>query len=231
MNEEEFDKFADEYLGLHKRNIRLTGEEPEFFARYKVELTAHLWSTLGCATPTTILDFGCGIGNSLPHLARSFRSAEIKALDVSKKSLDIAARRFPGLATIVHSHAGEIPLPSESIDLVFSACVFHHIEPTEHVPILAALRRLLRPGGKVVIFEHNPLNPVTRYIVATCEFDENAILIPSRLLKQRQKLAGFKKVHVGYSGFFPHSLRLLRAWEPYLRRLPFGAQYFTVAGN
>ena len=36
MDEAEFDKFADEYRGLHAANIRLSGEEPEYFAEYKV---------------------------------------------------------------------------------------------------------------------------------------------------------------------------------------------------
>ena len=36
MDVKEFDKFAEEYLKLHSQNIRLTGEEPEFFAEYKI---------------------------------------------------------------------------------------------------------------------------------------------------------------------------------------------------
>jgi len=32
----EFDKFADEYLATHKANLAITGEDPEYFARYKL---------------------------------------------------------------------------------------------------------------------------------------------------------------------------------------------------
>ena len=94
---------------------------------------------------------------------------------------------------------GDIPLEAGSFDLVFSACVFHHIEGGEHVGIFQQLRRLLKPTGHIVTFEHNPINPVTRYMVATCPFDENAVLIPAAELRRRQGDAGFNAIDVTYT--------------------------------
>ena len=122
-----------------------------------------------------------------------------------------------------------MPLADASQDLIFSACVFHHIDAAEHTRLFAELKRLLRPGGRLVIFEHNPVNPVTRYIVATCPFDENAVLIPAPTLANRQKAAGFARVETRYTGFFPGPLRALRPLEPAMSALPVGAQYYTVA--
>ena len=36
MDVKEFDKFAEEYLKLHSQNIRITGEDPEYFAEYMI---------------------------------------------------------------------------------------------------------------------------------------------------------------------------------------------------
>jgi hypothetical protein len=124
---------------------------------------------------------------------------------------------------------GAPPAPAEGYDLIFSACVFHHIEAAEHVGIFRKLRERLAPGGTMAIFEHNPVNPVSRYIVATCPFDENAVLIPAAELARRQREAGFGKVEVTYTGFFPGSLKALRPLEPAMGRLPVGAQYYTLA--
>jgi len=228
MDSAEFDRVADEYLSIHSRNIRFTGEDPEYFARYKVEEIRRRWRAAGKAAPSAILDFGTGVGASLPHLARLFPQASLTALDVSQKSLAIAQAR--GIKADFVRYQGEaIPLPQEKFDLVFSACVFHHIPGSEHVGLLAQLRNLLRPDGWLVIFEHNPVNPVTRYIVATCPFDENAVLIPAGGLKAREKAAGFSDIRLAYTGFFPGALRFLRVLEPYLAALPVGAQYYTVA--
>ena len=229
MDAAEFDKFAEEYLATHTDNLKISGEAPDYFARYKLEELRRVWTRQGLAEPAAVLDFGCGIGASLPHLRAAFPAASLSALDVSQKSLDIAAARFPGLAELVRYDGAAIPLPDASQDLIFSACVFHHIDAAEHVRLFGELRRLLRPDGRLVIFEHNPVNPVTRYIVATCPFDENAVLIPGPTLAQRQRAAGFARIETRYTGFFPGPLRALRPMEPWLSALPVGAQYYTLA--
>jgi len=229
MDTAEFDKFAEEYLATHTDNLKISGEAPDYFARYKLEELRRLWTRRGLAEPAAVLDFGCGIGASLPHLHAAFPGATLTGLDVSHKSLAIAESRFPGIATLVPYDGAAVPLPDGSQDLIFSACVFHHVDAEEHIRLFAELLRLLRPGGRLVIFEHNPVNPVTRYIVATCPFDENAVLIPAPTLAKRQQAAGFARVETRYTGFFPGPLRALRPLEPAMSALPVGAQYYTVA--
>jgi SAM-dependent methyltransferase len=225
----EFDKFADEYLAAHTENLAITGEDPEYFARYKIEEISRLYRSKRLPNPRRILDFGCGIGNSVVHLKAAFPQAQVVGLDVSARSLDIARGRFPNAATYEIYDGAEIKLPQQSYDLIFSSCVFHHIDAAEHLSIFRQLRRLLAANGAMIIFEHNPLNPVSRYIVATCPFDENAVLIPGRDFARTQRKAGFGSVEVAYTGFFPGGLRGLRPLEPFLRGVPLGAQYYTFA--
>jgi SAM-dependent methyltransferase len=231
MDVAEFDKFAEEYLATHTSNLAVTGESPDYFARYKIVEVARRLRGLGIS-PRRVLDFGCGIGNSAPHLREAFPQAEITGVDVSEKSLAVARQRFPGAADFVAYDPAEAPPASPSgdgYDLIFSACVFHHIEAAEHVAIFRRLRERIASGGVMAIFEHNPVNPVSRYIVATCPFDENAVLIPAAELAARQKTAGFGRVGVTYTGFFPGPLRALRPLEPLMAGLPVGAQYYTLA--
>ena len=229
MDVAEFDKFADEYLAAHTQNLKISGEAPDYFARYKIDELRRRWNGMKRAEPAAVLDFGAGIGNSLPYLKATFPGARLTGLDVSERSLAVAAARFPDMAELVRYEGGDPPLPAASFDLIFSACVFHHIEADEHVALLASLRRLLAPGGVLAIFEHNPVNPVTRYIVATCPFDENAVLIPAPVFAARQRAAGFAKVSAAFTGFFPGSLKALRPLERYMTALPLGAQYYTLA--
>jgi SAM-dependent methyltransferase len=229
MDIAEFDKFAEEYLATHRTNLAVTGESPDYFARYKIVEVARRLKALKLS-PRRVLDFGCGIGNSAPHLREAFPQAAITGVDVSEKSLAVARQRFPGAADFIALDPGQPPPgPQDGYDLVFSACVFHHIEAAEHVAIFRRLRERIAPGGVMAIFEHNPVNPVSRYIVATCPFDENAVLIPAGELARRQKAAGFRRVDVTYTGFFPGPLKALRPLEPLMAALPLGAQYYTLA--
>jgi SAM-dependent methyltransferase len=225
----EFDAFADDYTELHRHNIRVSGEAPDYFARYKIETLRARWTALGLAEPADILDFGCGVGASLPHLAELFPTSAVLGLDVSEASLAVARARSPAGVSLRAYDGTTIDLPAASQDLIFSACVFHHIEPEARGALLRQLHALLRPGGILVIYEHNPLNPVTRYIVATCPFDENAVLTSAWSLASLQRAAGFKRVRTTYTGFFPAALAGLRRLEPSLGWAPLGAQYYTLS--
>jgi SAM-dependent methyltransferase len=134
------------------------------------------------------------------------------------------------LAHFLHLNETEdLPLPEASVDLVFSACVFHHIPLAEHHRILCDLRRVMKPGGWLFIFEHNPFNPLTRRVVDACPFDENAVLISAGTLKHRLTTAGFREAKIYYRIFFPRMLRWLRPLETGLTWCPVGAQYYIAA--
>jgi ubiquinone/menaquinone biosynthesis C-methylase UbiE len=152
-------------------------------------------------------------------------------LDVSRKSLAVGEQRFPGQADFVKFDGHVLPFPDNYFSLVFAVCVFHHIDQTEHDGFLTELRRILDPAGAAVIFEHNPYNPLTRRAVNSCPFDENAVLITAKLLRQRMMKAGFGSVAYRYQVFFPSFLRRLRPIESYLNWLPLGAQYYVFANK
>lgn len=231
MDKAEFDQIADEYLALHRKNIKASGESPEFFARYKIEDVRHETAKAGIRAEA-ILDFGSGIGNSLPHFNDFFPSARITCADVSRRSLDISRSRYRDIPAC-YAEIDDFRLPFEdgSFDLCFSACVFHHISHAEHEHWLAELRRVTRRNGMLVIFEHNPVNPLTVSAVRNCPFDEHAVLMHASALKQRIARAGWKNAEAVYRMFFPGFLSFARPLEKFMRKLPLGAQYFVVARN
>lgn len=228
MDEAEFDRFADEYYAKHAASIRLSGESPEYFHRYKVDDVADALERSG-RQPKRILDFGGGVGNSLEHMRRRFPLSEIVLLDPSAKSLRVAELKHPGIAEFRQFAGRTIPFPDATFDLVFAACVFHHIPEGEHVPLLREIRRVLTEGGSLFVFEHNPFNPLTLKAVRDCEFDDNAVLIRAAEMRDRARHAGFKDPRSSYRVFFPHALRYFRRFEPHMTRLPLGGQYSVHA--
>jgi ubiquinone/menaquinone biosynthesis C-methylase UbiE len=223
MEEAEFDRYALAYAEQHRQNIVLSGEDPTYFAEYKIRLFAR-WA--GAAqTELKILDFGSGIGNSIPYFRKYFVKSAITCADISQKSLDYAIRRHPGQEQFLKISKKGIPAPDASFDAAFSACVFHHIPRSEHLFWLAELRRVVRPGGAIAVFEHNPFNPLTRRAVDTCPFDEHAVLLTARQLEKAYSDAGWQVLKARYHIFFPHFAARFRIFEPLLEWLPLGAQY------
>jgi hypothetical protein len=106
--------------------------------------------------------------------------------------------------------------------------VLHHVPRAERSGVLERLREKLRPGGRVFVFEHNPLNPLTQRAVRTCPFDDDADLLWPWQAKRLLGAAGFSDVALEYIVFFPRPLALLRPLEPRLGWLPLGAQMLVV---
>jgi ubiquinone/menaquinone biosynthesis C-methylase UbiE len=97
----------------------------------------------------TILDLGCGTGRFSESLAAHF-DAEVIGIDPSIKMLDQARMKLSDRRVRYESGRGEaIPLPDNSIDLIFMSMCFHHFEDQ----MLAAreCRRVLREGAITIL--------------------------------------------------------------------------------
>ncbi|MBN1586576.1 MAG: glycosyltransferase [Candidatus Omnitrophica bacterium] len=93
-----------------------------------------------------VLDLGCGPGPFLPQLGELFE--EVWALDVSPEMLSLAAEKAGACAARclrVQGDAEHLPFRDQSFDAIVAAGVLEYMETDG--PMLAELRRLLRPGG------------------------------------------------------------------------------------
>ena len=93
----------------------------------------------------TILDLGCGTGRFSEALAGHF-DAGVVGVDPSKKMLEQARGKLRDRRVRYELGRGEaIPLPDNSVDLIFMSMIFHHLDD----PKLAAreCRRVLRDGA------------------------------------------------------------------------------------
>ena len=227
MDVAEFDQFADEYHNLHQENIRITGEKPEYFAEYKISDLSRVEQIVG-GEFNNILDFGTGVGNSIPFLAQYFPGTSLFGTDVSEKSLTLAKERFDGFGEFSLFDGKTLPYQEGQFDLALANCVFHHIPAEEHIQLIQEVSRSLRSGGAFMIYEHNPINPMTLHAVNTCPFDENAVLLKRCQVRNVLREAGMEGVIQEYRVYFPAFLKLLRPLEKYLAWLPLGAQHFVV---
>jgi hypothetical protein len=94
---------------------------------------------------------------------------------------------------------------------------------------MVELARVTRQGGLVVVFEHNPVNPLTRLVVRRCAFDEGVVLVGRRSLGRLARAAGLAVEETRYILFFPWTRAPFPQLERRLGSLPAGAQYFLAA--
>lgn len=101
------------------------------------------------------LDLGCGTGLLTLPIARRF--ARAIGLDSSTAMLarlaGHAAREGITTIDLVHADMRQLPLDTASVDLVVSCYAFHHLTDTGKAVCLAEVRRVLRPGGRLVVVD------------------------------------------------------------------------------
>ena len=84
---------------------------------------------------------------------------------------------------------------------------------------------MLNQSGRLVIWEHNPLNPVTQKIIKDCPIDKDAVLVSSQNIKRLFERVSLSEINISYTTFFPKFLSPLNHIEPFLDWLPLGGQY------
>jgi SAM-dependent methyltransferase len=220
----EFDRFSGNYEQILERSTEIFGAGSEYFAQHKAR---YLEAVLRGDARRKILDFGCGVGLLCRFIAMLLPQATVHGFDVSAASVDAIDPRL--------KDQGRFTSCLDDLDADYDAIVvsnvMHHIRPDERQNSVSGLAARLKNEGRLFIFEHNPLNPVTRWVVAHCPFDEDAQLLPRREACSYVKNAGLQLLRRDYILFFPGIFSWLRPLERGLSWCPLGAQYVLTAGK
>ncbi|MEU9835281.1 class I SAM-dependent methyltransferase [Streptosporangium sp. NPDC048047] len=122
-----------------------------------------------------ILDAGCGSG-PLSAALRD-RGAVVTGFDASAKMLELARRRLGDDADLRLADLSDpLPFPDASFDDVVASLVLHYLE--DWTAPLAELRRVLKPGGRLIVSVNHPFadylsaGPGTNYFETRQTFDE-----------------------------------------------------------
>jgi SAM-dependent methyltransferase len=141
-----------------------------------------------------------------------------------------AERNVPK-GTYAHYDGTNLPFEDEAFDVAVAICVFHHVPVSMRRDLVMDMVRVVRPGGVIAVFEHNPFNPLTRHAVNTCELDEDAVLLPSRESVDLLHAATQVQPDCRYYLFSPLGGALGCSVDRHFRNVPLGGQYVAWAAR
>ena len=223
-----FNYYTKTYQQVINDNLKITGFDASYFAISKIRKLKDLNPAIRFE-PIRILDFGCGIGNFCLGFKEYFPKASYVGVDIASEMIKQARKKYAEHGEFYESGSSE--WKTTPYDIIFSSGTFHHIPHDEHEAIIKELASLLKPSGKIYIWEHNPLNPITRKLVNDCVLDEDAVLVAPKKIRRLYHRAQLNSVQIMYTTFFPKFLGLLIPLEPCLESLPLGAQYIAIGAN
>jgi SAM-dependent methyltransferase len=175
MSESHFDKLApvyDQTLPAHVTEHYLAKRTRFMLACYP--------------PPASVLDVGCGTGALAARLAE--RGYEVTGLDPSDGMLHVMRGRAPSVDAIQGS-ATEMPFDDEEFDLSLCVATMHHIADPKAVRLaLGEMARVVRSGGRIVVWDHNPRNPYWPYLMRRVPQDSGE----ERLVGVEELIAGLE---------------------------------------
>lgn len=219
----EFDRHAENYERDLEAALSISGENKDYFAEGRMRFLKGLLDKAQIKA-ATVLDFGCGTGNGIPHAAHWLEPQSLIGSDISIESIRIAKTRQPSFLFLSNHE-----LPKESIDLVYCNGVVHHVHPEKRLQMFQDVHRCLKPGGCFAMFENHRWHPATRWVMRSCAFDRDAVPLSASEGRKWMNQAGFEVLGTHYLFFFPRLLRKLRFLEPRISLLPLGTQYLVWA--
>jgi SAM-dependent methyltransferase len=143
-----------------EREVAPATENVPFFNRPdrdKEERPEQLISALEIHSGATVADLGSGTGYFTWRLAQQVGpQGKVYAVDVQQSMLDLTKAAVTGhkLDNVEYILAADDNprLPARSIDLVFIAYAYHEFGDPQ--AMMAALRRALKPGGRILVLEY-----------------------------------------------------------------------------
>jgi 2-polyprenyl-3-methyl-5-hydroxy-6-metoxy-1,4-benzoquinol methylase len=149
-------RFADQAYSRHAHNLLLN---QIFFNKYADPHYDWDWrqygaKLLGSVKGCRVLDYGCGQGEEATYLAKM--GAHVTAIDISPVGIELTRERarLNGVGDRVNAQlmrCDPTEFPHESFDIVHGFGILHHVGLQIG---LMEIKRLLKPGGRGLFFEH-----------------------------------------------------------------------------
>jgi SAM-dependent methyltransferase len=124
------------------------GAEGAACLREVLEKSGIVFNDLGA-----VLDFGCGVGRVLRHLADPTGPA-LHGTDFNREMIAWCAASLPFALFQVNDLKGPLAFENESFELIYAFSVFTHLAEPSQIAWIEELRRVLRPGGHLVLTLH-----------------------------------------------------------------------------
>ena len=129
--------------------------DPAFFlesGRQQAELIERVLGQNGASLDEVgeLLDFGCGCGRVLRHWARH-QDTPVRGCDVDERMVAWCRENLPFAEVAVNSSSPPLPYDGDTFGLVYAFSVFTHLTEASQHAWMAECRRVLRPGGFLLI--------------------------------------------------------------------------------
>jgi ubiquinone/menaquinone biosynthesis C-methylase UbiE len=163
-SEGEMGHWAPIYDSLNKMLSILVGTSERTVRNMTVDL-AHIQAG------EKVLEVGCGTGSlTLAAKKRAGPAGEVHGIDAAPEMIRVARRKAARAGADIDFRVGliqDIPFPDAQFDVVLASFMIFHMPEETRCKGLAEIRRVLKPGGRLLIVDFEPPSQPGRRTLAT----------------------------------------------------------------
>ena len=209
-------RHMDEVAGIYEKTI-----PPHVAEHYLQKRAAFIRKRLKPASH--VVDVGCGTG----LLARRLKEAGFKASGFDESFGMLKECLGVNRIACADGDSSRLPIRSGSVDAAICIATMHHVVDKQAVKqTLLEMVRIVKPGGWVLVWDHNPLNPYWPIFMKNLPQDqERTRLIPLQELILAFKQAPISSIRYWRTGWVPDFtprafLWFFKALEFVIERIP-----------
>jgi SAM-dependent methyltransferase len=153
---------------LRERTGLVRGEPPEHVhamsrgaltaagGLYEADMVVDALASAGVemGSVASALDFGCSSGRVLRSLSAAYPEIAWHGCDPNGPAIEWAAGNLPSVDFFVNGSEPPLPLEDACLDMAYAISIWSHFEPQRGLQWMGEMRRLVRPGGHLVITTH-----------------------------------------------------------------------------
>jgi len=132
-----------------------------------------LRSVIGQGNYQTVLDIGCGTG----EFASAFKNSNYFGIDIYSEYIKYAKKHEQGEFTVMD--ATKLQFETDQFDFILIIAMLHHLDQTDANQVLKEAKRVLKPGGRILIMEDSKMPELeTAFVRLVQKYDVGDFIRP-----------------------------------------------------
>jgi trans-aconitate methyltransferase len=155
-----------------------------------------------------IFEWGCGPARIIRHLPAMFpgQAVDVHGSDYNQRTIKWCQRHVPAITFLSNKLEPPVPCPDGYFDCIYNFSVFTHLSELSHYQWIAELRRMLVPGGILIMTTHGNTSRSHLLESEAHDYDAGNLVV-------RGKVAEGKRCYVAYHSPEFVSRKLLSGFE------------------
>jgi SAM-dependent methyltransferase len=142
--------------------------------------------------PERVLEWGCGPARILRHLPEFLpQGTQLFGTDYNRESIRWCKEAIPGITFAENGSFPPLPFAENYFDVIYALSVLTHLSVSQQDAWMKELRRVLRPGGHIILTTHGEYSGTLLTATELLRFQDEGFVVRDRVQEGSRSFAAY----------------------------------------